>query len=90
MTYWWQTPDARPLAAGGYVIENYICPVKPALVLAARRGFVQSYVVGGFGTFQDDDVERAEDFFDSLVDKGYWSDAAYRDYAEMDPWKDDE
>lgn len=64
--------------------------VTPALVLAARRGFVESFVVRGFGTFQDDDAERAAEFFDDRAAKDHWTSAAYRDYAAMDPWKRDE
>lgn len=60
--------------------------VSPALVLAARRGFVYCYVEGGKGMFQDDDVQRAEDFFDDQADNGAWTDEFYKGYAKSDPW----
>lgn len=63
--------------------------ITPALVLAARRGFAYCYVDSGKGTFQDDEFDLAENFFDDQADDGHWSDEFYRRYAAMDPWTRD-
>lgn len=63
--------------------------ITPALVLAARRGFTHAYVGVGKGTFQDDEYDRAENFFDDQADDGNWSDGFYRAYADLDPWRQD-
>lgn len=60
--------------------------VDPKLVLAARRGFAYCYVENGGGTFQDDDYDRAANFFDDQADDGHWSQEFYESYAKMDPW----
>lgn len=63
--------------------------VKPSVVLAARRGFLQSFVFGGFGTFRDNDEEVAASFFDDIAESDGWTNEFYKTYARMDPWRDD-
>lgn len=90
MTYQWRydggyVPPRETTPIRIYPIND---PVTPALVLAARRGFVEAYVIKGFGWFESE--QAATDFFDDRAHKGHWSDQAYRDYAAMDPRKEDE
>lgn len=82
MTYW------NPTGASGFATGGYIsappAPVTPAMVLAARRGFVQAFTTRGSGWFQGNEPQRAEDFFDAMADEGHWSSEFYRHYAKMD------
>lgn len=88
----WKVSNMDHLAQTGHISALPPLPeaVTPATVLAARRGFLESFVHKGFGTFEGNDVQRAEDFFDDQANKGHWSNEFYRRYAQMDPWKEDE
>lgn len=61
-----------------------LTPVTPAMVLAARRGFVQAFTTRGSGWFQGNEPQRAEDFFDAQADEGHWSQGFYLYYAKLD------
>lgn len=62
--------------------------VDPRTVLAARRGFLYEYQQDAYAAISDDDLQIAEDLFDTLVlfDNGD-TPAFYERYAELDPWK---
>lgn len=83
----WLPGGPVPLATGGWYVGTPFASVSPALVLAARRGFVEAYVIKGLGWFENE--QAATDFFDDRVEEDHWSRKAYEDYAAMDPHKAD-